>query len=46
MIKFVVPFQFFLSSLKGLGTKKHNKFIKMAEDREVKIVILGLFFNF
>ncbi|XP_059473398.1 peroxisomal acyl-coenzyme A oxidase 3-like [Neocloeon triangulifer] len=35
MIKYVVPFQFFLSSLKGLGTKKHIKFIKMAEDRQL-----------
>ncbi|XP_065345183.1 peroxisomal acyl-coenzyme A oxidase 3-like [Cloeon dipterum] len=35
MIKYVVPFQFFLSSLKGLGTQKHNKFIKMAENRQL-----------
>ncbi|KAF4530544.1 hypothetical protein B566_EDAN016997 [Ephemera danica] len=33
MLKYVVPLQFFLSSIKGLGTKKHHKYIKQAENR-------------
>ncbi|XP_071443001.1 peroxisomal acyl-coenzyme A oxidase 3-like isoform X2 [Hetaerina americana] len=35
MIKYVVPFQFFVSSILGLGTQKHKHYLKSTDKREI-----------
>lgn len=35
LIKYTVPFNFFTSSVRGLGTSKHNKYLVATEEEEV-----------
>lgn len=37
MLKFVLPFQFFVSSIRGLGTDRHYQYVEKADSQEVSI---------